>query len=301
MACWGSLRAPGMAGEPHEPTDVAKLWGPHPGELQRGAQVSRFSDDPEMIWAVATGKRGRQRSCSNAAIQTCLRMKMLAANGRVRRKPATPDRAGVDRARLQHAELPSKILAVNIPCRSSIGPLHPLIDSTGIKVEAEGKRNARGHGGPKRRTRHCPRANGGQRLSAQGAPRDRRANTGIRAGGSSTSRKPPSHAPCPKARTDPGAVRTRWRIRMIRAVKSANVSPRVSRLTASVAMSWSSSAMSRWPCKRSSAFQGVRKWRMNQNSAISLPAKARSGCRWTVRPARPHRKAAGRRNAAYRR
>ena len=44
-----------------------------------------------------------------------------------------------------------KTLAVNIPHRGSKGPLHLLIDSTGIKVEAKGKWNARKHGGPKRR------------------------------------------------------------------------------------------------------------------------------------------------------
>jgi hypothetical protein len=40
---------------------------------------------------------------------------------------------------------------VNIPHRGSQGPLHLLIDSTGIKVEGEGEWNARKHGGPKRR------------------------------------------------------------------------------------------------------------------------------------------------------
>ena len=42
-----------------------------------------------------------------------------------------------------------KTLAVNIPYRGSKGPLHLLIDSTGIKVEGEW--HARKHGGPKRR------------------------------------------------------------------------------------------------------------------------------------------------------
>ena len=42
-------------------------------------------------------------------------------------------------------------LAVNIPYRGSKGPLHLLIDSTGIKVEGEGEWHARKHGGPKRR------------------------------------------------------------------------------------------------------------------------------------------------------
>ena len=44
-----------------------------------------------------------------------------------------------------------KTRAANIPYRGSNGPLHLLIDSTGIKVEGEGEWNARKHGGPKRR------------------------------------------------------------------------------------------------------------------------------------------------------
>lgn len=44
-----------------------------------------------------------------------------------------------------------KTLAVNVPYRGSKGPLHLLIDSTGIKVEGEGEWHARKHGGPKRR------------------------------------------------------------------------------------------------------------------------------------------------------
>ena len=44
-----------------------------------------------------------------------------------------------------------KTLAVNLPHRGSQGPLHLLIDSTGIKVEGEGEWNARKHGGTKRR------------------------------------------------------------------------------------------------------------------------------------------------------
>ena len=47
-----------------------------------------------------------------------------------------------------------KTLAVNIPYRGSQGPLHLLVDSTGIKVEGEGEWHARKHGGPKRRVRH---------------------------------------------------------------------------------------------------------------------------------------------------
>lgn len=44
-----------------------------------------------------------------------------------------------------------KSLIVNIPIRESQGPLHLLIDSTGIKVEGEGEWHTRKHGGSKRR------------------------------------------------------------------------------------------------------------------------------------------------------
>ena len=47
-----------------------------------------------------------------------------------------------------------KTLAVNIPYRGSEGPLHLLIDSTGIKAEGEGEWNARKHDGTKHRVRH---------------------------------------------------------------------------------------------------------------------------------------------------
>jgi hypothetical protein len=44
-----------------------------------------------------------------------------------------------------------KSLAVNTPHRGSQGPLHLLIDITGIKVVGEGEGNARKPGGAKRR------------------------------------------------------------------------------------------------------------------------------------------------------
>ncbi len=40
---------------------------------------------------------------------------------------------------------------MNNPYRGSNGPLHLLIDSTGVRVEGEGEWNASKHGGPKRR------------------------------------------------------------------------------------------------------------------------------------------------------
>lgn len=42
-------------------------------------------------------------------------------------------------------------MTVALPYRGSAGPLHLLIDSTGITAEGEGEWNARKHGGSKRR------------------------------------------------------------------------------------------------------------------------------------------------------
>jgi Transposase DDE domain len=44
-----------------------------------------------------------------------------------------------------------KALKVNMPHRGSGGPLHLLVDSTGMKVEGKGEWNARKHGGTKGR------------------------------------------------------------------------------------------------------------------------------------------------------
>ena len=71
-----------------------------------------------------------------------------------------------------------RTLKVNIPYRGSDGPLHLLVDSTGIKVEGEGEWNARKHGGAKRRVWRkihirCP---AGEWTFAERG--DRRENTG---------------------------------------------------------------------------------------------------------------------------
>ena len=50
---------------------------------------------------------------------------------------------------------------MQLPYRGSGGPLHLLVDSTGITVRGIGEWHARKHGGAKRRARHCPRTNGG--------------------------------------------------------------------------------------------------------------------------------------------
>ncbi len=53
-----------------------------------------------------------------------------------------------------------KTLAVNIPYRGFKGPLHLLIDSTGIKVEGAGEGHVRKHGAPSGGPSACDRAGG---------------------------------------------------------------------------------------------------------------------------------------------
>ena len=107
-----------------------------------------------MTWEAApTGKRGRQPDYSDAAIQTCLTMKVLFGMALRQIEPwerhgsERPWRGGFVESLLRLIELDwampnfstlsrrQKGLKVNIPYRGSQGPLHLLIDSTGIKVE----------------------------------------------------------------------------------------------------------------------------------------------------------------------
>ena len=111
-----------------------------------------------MTWQPApTGKRGRQHDYSDAAaIQTCLTMKVLfdmALRQTTGFVESLLRLIGLDWAVPDFSTLfrRQKTLKVSIPYRSSDGPLHLLVDSTGIKVEGEGEWNARKHGGAKRR------------------------------------------------------------------------------------------------------------------------------------------------------
>jgi len=110
-----------------------------------------------MSWdAAPTGRRGRQQTYSDAAIQMCLSMKVLFGMA-LRQTTGFVESllrlVGLDWSVPDFSTLSrrQKTLAVNIPYRGSKGPLHLLIDSTGIKVEGEGEWHARKHGGSKRR------------------------------------------------------------------------------------------------------------------------------------------------------
>jgi transposase len=142
--------------KPTSPTYKTTNWTAYNEALKRRGSLTIWFD-PEMNWgAEPSGKRGRSRTFSDAAIQTCLTMKVLF--GMALRQTtgfvesllrltgldwAVPDFSTICRRQ--------RTLAVNIPYRGTEGPRHLLIDSTGIKVEGEGEWNARKHGGSKRR------------------------------------------------------------------------------------------------------------------------------------------------------
>ena len=122
---------------------------------QRGSLSIWF--DPEMVWEAApSGRRGRQQAYSDAAIQACLTLKVLfglplrQTTGFV---TSLLKFAGLDWSVPDYSTLcrRQRTLSIAIPYKGSAGPLHLLIDSTGLKAEAEGEWNARKHGGSKRR------------------------------------------------------------------------------------------------------------------------------------------------------
>ena len=122
---------------------------------ERGSLTVWF--DPRAPWhAAPSGKRGGQAVYSDAAIQACLTIKVLfglplrQTTGFV---ASLLKLAGLDWPVPDFSTLcrRQRALAVQLPYRGSGGPLHLLVDSTGIKVRGEGEWHARKHGGAKRR------------------------------------------------------------------------------------------------------------------------------------------------------
>ena len=141
---------------PIPPVYKTKNWPAYNAALKRRGSLTIWFD-PEMTWAaMPTGKRGRQPNYSDAAIQTCLTMKVLfgmALRQTTGFVESLLQLIGLDWAVPDFSTLSRRqqTLKVSIPYRGSDGPLHLLVDSTGIKVEGEGEWNARKHGGTKRR------------------------------------------------------------------------------------------------------------------------------------------------------
>jgi len=133
-----------------------KNWSNYNRSLKQRGSLSIWFD-AGMDWkAKPSGKRGRQQAYSDAAIQTCLTIKVLfglplrQTTGFVE---SLLELVGLDWAVPDFSTLCRRqgSLSVAIPYQGSTGPLHLLIDSTGIKAEGEGEWNARKHGGLKRR------------------------------------------------------------------------------------------------------------------------------------------------------
>ncbi len=131
-------------------------WSAYNASLrERGSLTVWF--DPSTPWhAAPSGKRGGQPVYSDAAIQACLTIKVLfglplrQTTGFV---ASLLKFAGLDWPVPDFSTLcrRQKTLAVQLPYRGSGGPLHLLVDSTGIKVRGEGEWHARKHGGARRR------------------------------------------------------------------------------------------------------------------------------------------------------
>ena len=105
---------------------------------QRGSLIIWF--DVDMAWdAKPLGKRGRKQTYSNTAIQTCLTIKVLfglplrQTTGFVESLLAL---TGLEWSVLDFSTLcrRQKTLSISIPYGGPSGPLHLLIDSTGIKA-----------------------------------------------------------------------------------------------------------------------------------------------------------------------
>ena len=134
----------GALSRPTPPAYKIRNWPGYNEALKRRGSLTIWFD-PDMAWEAApTGKRGRQPHYTDAAIQTCLTMKVLFGM-------ALRQTTGFVGSLLQLIGLDwdgpgfstlsrrQKALKVNIPYRGSDGSLHLLVDSTGIKVEGEGE------------------------------------------------------------------------------------------------------------------------------------------------------------------
>jgi len=120
-------------------TYKTKNWSHYNLTLKRRGSLSIWFD-AEMAWAAKpSGHRGRQQAYSDVAIQTCLTIKVLfglplrQATGFVESLLAL---VGLDWAVPDFSTLcrRQRALSVAIPYRGSPGPLHLLVDSTGIKA-----------------------------------------------------------------------------------------------------------------------------------------------------------------------
>ena len=136
--------------KPIPPTYKTTNWAEYKAALKRRGSLTIWFDS-QMAWEAApSGKRGRQQAYSDAAIQTCLTLKVvfgMALRQTTGFVGSLLKLAGLDWPVPDFSTLSrrQKDLAVNISCQKASEPLHLLIDSTGIKVEGDGEWHARKH------------------------------------------------------------------------------------------------------------------------------------------------------------
>jgi len=118
-------------------------WSSYNDSLKQRESLSIWFDPKLACVPPPSGKRGRQQSFSDAAIQTCLTLKMLfglplrQTTGFVQ---SLLRLVGLDWAAPDFSTLcrRQKTLNVSLPYRGGTGPLNHLIDHTGIKSEGDG-------------------------------------------------------------------------------------------------------------------------------------------------------------------
>lgn len=131
-------------------------WSTYYASLRQRGSLSVWFD-PDMVWhAEKSGKRGRPETFSDAAIQTCLTLKVLFGlplRQTVGLVESLLQMAGLDWPVPDFSTLCRRQarIAVQIPYRASGQPLNLLIDSTGIKFRGDGEWLARKHGASRRR------------------------------------------------------------------------------------------------------------------------------------------------------
>jgi len=131
-------------------------WAAYNAALKARGSLTIWLDKDMSWYAPASGKRGRQRVFSDAAIQFCLSIKCLFGL-------ALRQSLGLVESLLRMASLDwrvpdfstvsrrQKSLQVQLPYRASTCALDLLVDSTGIKFLGEGEWKRKNHGAEYRR------------------------------------------------------------------------------------------------------------------------------------------------------
>jgi hypothetical protein len=131
-------------------------WSEYNAALRRRGSLLVWLDR-EMEWsAPKRGRPGRPQTFSDAAIQFCLSIKVLfglALRQAIGMVASLLELAGVDWPVPDYSTLcrRQKTVTIQIPYRRSGGPLHLLVDSTGVKMRGDGEWQVRKHGSSRRR------------------------------------------------------------------------------------------------------------------------------------------------------